>query len=122
MPKKLIPANKDPKYQIKESDRHYWHVLITRKTVNKDNPRDVRSDSFVQIFDTANFNRLFRPERLGSKARDYKKAALIDEAVVVHNPELVVDEPYTGEVTAFKVIPEKKAPVQPAHTKRKSSK
>jgi hypothetical protein len=73
----------------------------------------------VQIFDTRNFDRLFRPERLGNKARDYKRAALIDQAVVVHNPELVVDEPYTGEVTAFKVIPEKKAPVQPAHTKRK---
>ena len=118
MPTKLIPANKDPKYSIKENDRHYWHVLITRKTVDKNNPRDVKSDSFVQIFDTANFNRIFRPERLGSKARDYKKACLIDESIVIHNPELVVDEPYIGEVTAYKVIPEKK-PIQPAHTKRK---
>lgn len=114
----MIPANKDQKYQIKESDRFYWHVLITRLTVSKDNPRDVKRDSFVQCFDTKNFDRIFRPERLGAKAKDYKKACLIDESVVIHNPELVVDEPYIGEVEAFKVIPEKR-PAQPAYTKRK---
>ena len=117
MPKKMIPANKAPEYSIKETDRHYWHVLITRLTVNPNNVRDVKRDSFVQIFDTRNFDRIFRPERMGPKARDYKKAALIDEAVVIHNPELVVDEPYVDEPVAYIVKP----PVQPAHTKRKTN-
>lgn len=108
MQAKLIPANKDQNYKIKESDRFFWHVLITRLTVDKNNPRDVKRDSFVQIFDTANFNRIFRPERLGSKARDYKKACLIDESKVIHNPEQLVDEPYVGETVAFKVAPKAK--------------
>ena len=120
MPKKMIPANKAPEYQIKETDRHYWHVLITRLTVNPNNVRDVKRDSFVQIFDTRNFDRIFRPERLGAKAADYKKACLIDEARVIHNPELVTEKPYIEEPVAHRV-----APVAPAYSKpkpRKSSK
>ena len=116
MPKKLIPANKDPKYSIKESDKYYWHVLITRKTVDKTNPRNVKEDSFVQIFDTKNYDRIFRPERLGPAARDYKKAALIDESRVIHNPELVSDEPYVDEPVAYTVV---KPPVQPEYSKQK---
>jgi hypothetical protein len=90
--------------------------LITRITVDKDNHRNQTRKSFVQIFDTRNFDRIFRSERMGAKARDYKKACLIDESVVIHNPELESDEPYVTETVAHKVI---KAPVQPAHTKRK---
>lgn len=116
MPKKLIPANKDPKYSIKESDKYYWHVLITRVTIDKDDPRKQTRDSFVQIFDTKNFDRIFRPERLGPGARDYKKAALIDESVVIHSPEEVVDEPYVEEPVAYKVV---KPPVQPEYSKPK---
>jgi len=115
MQAKLISANKDPKYKIKETDRHFWHVLISRITLNPQNAKDQRKDSFVQIFDTKNFNRLFRPERMGAKARDYKKAALIDEAVVIHNPEGVVDIPYDGEAVAHVIV--KKPPVRPAASK-----
>ena len=118
---KMIPANKDPEILIKEKDRFSWHVLLIRKTVNPRNPREVWEDSFVQIFDTKNFDRIFRPERLGAKARDYKKACLIDEARVVHNPELVTDTPYIEEPVAHRV-----APIAPAYSKpktpRKSSK
>ena len=113
MQKKLIPANKDPKFQIKESDRGYWHVLITRITVDKLNPRNVKRDSFVQIFDTKNFDRIFRPERLGPNARDYKKAALIDESRVIHNPEELTDEPIIEEPVTYKVV----KPVQPEYSR-----
>ena len=116
MPKKLIPANKDPKYSIKETDRFCWHVLITRVTLDKDDPKKQTRDSFVQIFDTKNFDRIFRPERLGPAARDYKKAALIDESRVIHNPEEVTDEPYVEEPVAYTVV---KPPVQPEYSKAK---
>jgi hypothetical protein len=116
----MIPANKDPERLIKEKDQHFWHVLLIRKTVNPHNSKEVWEDSFVQIFDTRNFDRIFRPERLGAKAADYKKACLIDEARVIHNPELVTEKPYIEEPVAHRV-----APVAPAYSKpkpRKSSK
>lgn len=104
MPVRLIQANKDPNYQIKESDQYSWHVLITRVTVDKNNPKLQTRNSFVQIFDTAMYNRIFRPERLGSKAQNYKAACLIDESRVIHDPELVHEVPYEGEQVEYRVV------------------
>ncbi len=94
MQRNLIPANKDPKVMIKESDQNFWHVEITRKTIDPSNPKNVWSDSFIQVFDDANFNRIFRPELYFNKNAktgeypNYKPAALIDESRIVHDPEL----------------------------------
>jgi len=57
----MIPANKDQSYLIKENEQDYWHVEITRKTVDPANAKNIISNSFVQVFDTANFNKIFRP-------------------------------------------------------------
>lgn len=88
MQMKMIPANKDPQHLIKESEKGYWHVEITRKTVDPANAKNIISQSFIQIFDTANFNKIFRPERLGAKAKNLKAACLIDESRIIHNPEI----------------------------------
>lgn len=125
MPAKLIPANKDPKYSIKETDKYSWHVLQTRITLDKNDPKIQQRDSFVQIYDTYNFNLIFRPERIGGKKLvNFRNSCLIDEARVIHDPELVVDEPISTDDVDYRVVPPAQtiATTAKQRTARKNSK
>jgi hypothetical protein len=120
----MISANKDPEYKIKEKDKYYWHVLQTRITLDKNNPKVQVRDSFVQIYDTANFNFIFRPERVGGKLLvNFRNSCLIDEARVIHDPELVVDEPISTKDVDYRVVPPAQTiPTSPTPRTRKNSK
>ena len=86
--KKLIPANKDRNYMIKESDKDYFHVHCTRITILPNDPLHPRRESFVQIFDVATWLR-FQKMKEGKNPVDWQKAALIAEARVLHDPRIV---------------------------------
>lgn len=86
--RKLIPANKDPKYMIKEDDAGVYSVLCTRITILPSDPFHPLRQSFVQTFDPATWRR-FQELATGPHPVDWKKAALIAEARVIHDPTII---------------------------------
>lgn len=83
--RKLIPANKDASYFIKEDEVGYYHVLCTRITIPIGDPLHPVRQSFVQCFDIATWSN-FQKMATGPTAVDWKKAALLAEARVIHDP------------------------------------
>ena len=98
---KMIPANKDNSVMIKEKDRYFWHVRQWRRDIDPGDNRKFRDTPIIQLYDTPNFNRIFRPEIFygprftktldaGKESwMDHRKACLIFDYQVVHDPTLV---------------------------------
>ena len=97
----MIPANKDASVMIKEKDRYFWHVRQWRRDIDPGDNRKFRDTPIIQLYDTPNFNRIFRPEIFygprftktldaGKESwMDHRKACLIFDYQVVHDPTLV---------------------------------
>ncbi len=86
--KKLVPANKDASYFIKEDEQHVYHVLCTRITVTPQDPLHPLRQSFVQTFDVATW-RGFQELANAKHPVDWRKASLIAETKVLHDPTLI---------------------------------
>jgi len=85
--KKLIPANKDRTVLIKEEDQNCFHVRCERVTILPGDPLHPVRNSWIQVFDVATWLKF---EKLGTGRNpvDWKKASLVNSAVVVHDPRL----------------------------------
>jgi len=80
-----FPANKDQSILIKETDKYFWHVEQSRIDVNPNNPRDIRKTTWVKVYRTKDYKRIFEPK---AKDQKLKAACLIAESRLVHDGPL----------------------------------
>ena len=97
---------------IKEHDRNFWHVQQWRRDIDPMDARKFRDTDTVQCYDTATFNRIFRPEiyysakyakaaEQGKIYRDHRAAALIFDYRVVHDPTIPTPEKIPEKSDSF---------------------
>ena len=86
--KKLIPANKDRTVLIKEEDAGVFSVRLERVTILPGDPLHPVRNTWIQTFDVATWLK-FQKLAEGRNPVDWKKAALVNSAVVVHDPRIV---------------------------------
>jgi len=107
--KTMIPANLDPKVEIKEKERHCYHVKMAYRSINPDDPTHPIVKEGVRAFRRQDYIRIFGGNE---KQRQHaKEVAGFDTAEVVHDPTLLPRDPevITGPIR-FKE-PEPKADV-----------
>ena len=86
--KELIQANKDKSVWIKKCDANVFHVRLERVTILPNDPLHPVRNTWIQTFDVATWLK-FQKLAEGRNPVDWKKAALVNSAVVVHDPRIV---------------------------------
>lgn len=103
---KMIPANKDGKILIKETDQYYYHVKLQRRAINPNNAAYPNITEIVQIFPKEEFE-VLENLRNAKQPVVWFHAAGFSEAVVVHDPTLL-PPPEKAEITGNKSAEEKR--------------
>ena len=89
--KTMIPANLDPKVEIKEKERHCYHVKMTCRSINPNDPTHPVVKEGVRAFRKQDYIRIFGGNE---KQRQHaKEVAGFDTAEVVHDPTLLPRDP-----------------------------
>ena len=87
----MIPANLDPKVEIKEKERHCYHVKMTYRSINPNDPTHPVVKEGVRAFRKQDYIRIFGGNE---KQRQHaKEVAGFDTAEVVHDPTLLPRDP-----------------------------
>jgi len=87
----MIPANLNPKVEIKEKERHCYHVKMTYRSINPNDPTHPVVKEGVRAFRKQDYIRIFGGNE---KQRQHaKEVAGFDTAEVVHDPTLLPRDP-----------------------------
>ena len=84
---KMITANKDPNIMIKETDRDFIHVKLTKKTVIPGREIEPRVDYEVKCYKPEVFEKM-EALRHAKQPIVWYRAGGFAEAIVVHDPKL----------------------------------
>ena len=85
---KMIPANLDKSIMIKEKDQDFHNIQITSIRINPADPTHPVTKTEVKVFRAIDFRKYF--ECSTEKQIHYLKVMGIDNAKVVHDPNLIV--------------------------------